>query len=773
MRYVRQRVGVVISVVLVGSVLTAGAAGGQAVVDCDTGGSLQAAIDAAAPGSFIDFSGTCVENLLFAPDDVIDIFGVGEAVIDGSGAAASAVTVPSGAFVSFFDVTITGGTGDFGGGIDNSGDLWVQDSVIAFNTANVSGGAIDSLGPLTVVDTIINDNTADLFGGGVVNRAEGTLDGVEIYFNTATDGGGVANNGGDLFIVDSSIDNNEAVFGLGGGIYTDTFSSLFVNASLIFGNETSGGLGGGIYSGDGAGGGGGEVIVLDSLISTNGAGGGGGIFNDGGSLFVSGSTIESHDSSSGAAITNTLAGDTIVLASELRLNSAGTGGGAIFSDSGTVDILDSTLSDNVAPGLAEGGGILNVGDSALFIGETTLSGNSAWSGGGLFNDSPATATLSFATISGNTATGGATGGGVNNNGGSVSMAGTILSGNVSTTGPDCAGVVTTGGYNLVEDTSGCTFTPLGTDLIGVDPMLGPLADNGGPSATHALLPGSPAIDRVPDAFCISAADQRGIVRPRGPACDIGAFELDSTPDVVVLVEPNGRWHLRQEGLPDRTFWYGVPGDIPLFGDWDGDGLDTPGMWRQGPGGGFAYLTDTLPGDGEVAVAEFDFFFGIPDDRVFSGDWNGDGIDTLGINRNGHIFLSDSNGAFGAPVPTDYDFWFGVSGDRAFGGDPDGDGRDSVFLYRESDGFVYYTNETPVGPGAVAATADNFFFGIASDSFVSGDWDGDQDDTSGIFRGSNTTVYLSNTNASGGAPAPTDESYVWGTAGWTPVAGVWE
>ncbi len=249
--------------------------------------------------------------------------------------------------------------------------------------------------------------------------------------------------------------------------------------------------------------------------------------------------------------------------------------------------------------------------------------------------------------------------------------------------------------------------------------------------------------------------------------------MDSTPDVVVMMEPNGRWHIRQDGLPDRTFWYGAPGDIPVFGDWDGDGLDTPGMWRQSGGGGFAYLTNTLPAEGEVAVAEFDFFFGGPGDEVFSGDWNGDGIDTLGINRAGHIFLSDSNGSDGDPVPTDYDFWFGVPGDRAFGGDPDGDGADSVFLYRESDGFVYFTNETPVGPGGVAATADNFFFGIASDSFVSGDWDGNQVDSAGIFRGSNTTVYLSNTNASGGAAAPTDVSYVWGAAGWTPVAGVWE
>lgn len=250
------------------------------------------------------------------------------------------------------------------------------------------------------------------------------------------------------------------------------------------------------------------------------------------------------------------------------------------------------------------------------------------------------------------------------------------------------------------------------------------------------------------------------------------LDANNASDEVVLVEPNGRWHLRIEGQADRTFWYGAPGDVPLFGDWNGDGLATPGAWRPGVGGGFAYLTNTLPANGAVGVAQFNFFFGIPGDQVFVGDWNGDNKDTLGINRGGHIFLTDVNGSGGGAVPTNYDFWFGSPGDRAFGGDADGDGRDSVFLYRSSDGFVYYTNQTPVDPGGFAATAANFFFGSASDQFVAGDWNEDGVDSAGIYRGSNTTVYLSNTNASGGAPAPTDVSYSWGSTGWLPVSGRW-
>lgn len=252
-----------------------------------------------------------------------------------------------------------------------------------------------------------------------------------------------------------------------------------------------------------------------------------------------------------------------------------------------------------------------------------------------------------------------------------------------------------------------------------------------------------------------------------------APQLAAAGEQVLLVEPGGRWHIRRPGNSDYTFFYGNPGDIPLFGDWDGDGLDTPGAWRQGPGGGFAYLTNTLPPNGGSGTAEFTFFFGNPGDEVFVGDWNGDGEDTLGINRRGHIFLTDTNGSGGLPVPTDYDFFFGNPGDRAFGGDADANGKDAVFLYRESDGFVYYTNDTPVGPGAVAPTAANYFFGNPSDRFVAGDWNNDGTDTAGIFRGSSTTIYLTNTNASGGAAAPTDQSFVWGAGDWVPLAGYWQ
>jgi lysophospholipase L1-like esterase len=241
-----------------------------------------------------------------------------------------------------------------------------------------------------------------------------------------------------------------------------------------------------------------------------------------------------------------------------------------------------------------------------------------------------------------------------------------------------------------------------------------------------------------------------------------AAALDSQlDDEVLLVEPGGRWHIRRPGQADYTFFYGNPGDVPLFGDWDGDGYDTPGMYR--PSNGFAYLTNTLPDNGGFGVAEFDFFFGIPGDQVFVGDWDGDGADSLGISRGGKMYLANTN----ATVVADLEFWFGLPTDIAYGADTDGDGKDSVIVYRQSNSFAYYTNDTNQ---AVAPTAGELFFGNPGDQFVMGDWDGDGIDTPGIFRGSNSTVYLRNANDTGAA----DESYSWGGSRqtWRPVAGRW-
>jgi hypothetical protein len=264
-------------------------------------------------------------------------------------------------------------------------------------------------------------------------------------------------------------------------------------------------------------------------------------------------------------------------------------------------------------------------------------------------------------------------------------------------------------------------------------------------------------------FTVEAVDSAGNTTP-GPQISLTtAGEPPPSSDRIAMFDPaRGQWHLRDSDGSVRSFYYGVPGDVPLLGDWDGDGLDTPGMYR--PSNGFAYLTNDTPPDGGVGVSDpgLTFFFGIPGDKVVAGDWDGDAVDTLGIRRNGKMYLTNVN----ATSVAEWEFFFGVPGDLAFGGDADGDGRDSIFLYRPSTGLVYFTTETPAGPSGVAGTSGTLFFGQPSDRFVVGDWDGNGVDTVGVFRPPSSTHYLRNTNTTG----PGDITFDFGSSHWLPIAG---
>jgi hypothetical protein len=164
----------------------------------------------------------------------------------------------------------------------------------------------------------------------------------------------------------------------------------------------------------------------------------------------------------------------------------------------------------------------------LTLANSTVSGNSAFAGGGIF--SGYNLTLTNSTVSDNTAMYRYGGAGIFNNSitGIATFSNTIVAGNDPST-PTCfnAGVDSLG-YNLTDDDS-CGFTAP-SDLVVADAMLGPLQDNGGPTETHDLLPGSPAIDAGDNASC-PATDQRGAARPfdgdgNGKAvCDIGAVEM--------------------------------------------------------------------------------------------------------------------------------------------------------------------------------------------------------------------------------------------------------
>jgi hypothetical protein len=145
-------------------------------------------------------------------------------------------------------------------------------------------------------------------------------------------------------------------------------------------------------------------------------------------------------------------------------------------------------------------------------------------GGGIFNQTEETATVTNSTFSGNSASIG--GGGIQNFSGTLILVNTIIAGNSAPQGPDVSEPVTSLGYNLIGNPSGGSGFAA-TDLLGVDPLLGPLQDNGGPTETMALLPGSPAIDAGNDALVPSGitTDQRGAPREVYGGVDICAFEV--------------------------------------------------------------------------------------------------------------------------------------------------------------------------------------------------------------------------------------------------------
>jgi hypothetical protein len=241
---------------------------------------------------------------------------------------------------------------------------------------------------------------------------------------------------------------------------------------------------------------------------------GGGIYNH------VGATLTISDSS----ITGNLA------SASCRQGGCGAGGGGIFSG-GTLTISNSTLSGNTAHSVfrggngGSGGGILN--DGTLTINNSTFSSNSALgAGGGIFD--PGVATVNNSTFNGNTAP---TGGGIWTLS-SLTLQNSIVANSPS--GGNCSGTMTSKGYNLSSDAT-CNFSGPG-DMNNINPNIGPLQNNGGPTQTMALLPGSPAIDAGNPTGCTDSlghllkTDQRGDPRPNiedTGGCDMGAYERQS------------------------------------------------------------------------------------------------------------------------------------------------------------------------------------------------------------------------------------------------------
>lgn len=442
--------------------------------------------------------------------------------ISGGSASVEGVDGWGGAILNQGTLVITSCTLDDnnaveGGSIYNTdGTLVINNSTLSDNSAREGGAIYGFGGTVRLQNCTVSNNDASGVGGGVYNYSGlMVLDSCTLEDNSAGGGGGINNvEKGTLVMRNSTLSGNTAEFG--GGIFNS--SVLTITDSTVKDNNATG-FGGGIYSGNVSFVSEATVTITNSSFTGNSAiAGGGGISNQD-ALIISNSTLSGNSAQTGGGIYNRGKDGTLSLRSSTLSNNSADAGGAISNAGAALTITNSTLSSNSAQSANSngvGGAILNT--TVLTITSSTLSNNSAVDVGGIYNFSGAT----------------------------LRIGNTILDGGAQGTNlyNRSAGTITSLGYNLSSDAAGGDNTtgPGGFlneegDIRNTAPMLGPLADNGGPTQTHALLSGSPAINRIHN---YPNTDQRGVTRPQGVLGDIGAYEaIFLSIGDVTIVEGDG------------------------------------------------------------------------------------------------------------------------------------------------------------------------------------------------------------------------------------------
>ncbi|NLV52153.1 MAG: hypothetical protein GXY64_02665 [Bacteroidales bacterium] len=384
---------------------------------------------------------------------------------------------------------------DKGGGMYNdTGSPALTDVTFISNTARQGGGMSNFLSSTSLNNVIFRSNTAIIDGGGMYNMNSGpTLTDVTFSSNTASQGGGMSNSNSTPILTGVTFNSNTATAGGGGGMYNTESSPELTD--VTFSSNTSG-IGGGMLNA------GGSPKLTDVTFSDNTAAEGGGMSN----------VVSS------PSLTNVI----------FSSNSANSDGGGMYNNSSSPTLSNVTFSGNTAS--FNGGGMHNYNISSPTLTNVTFSGNTADLGAGMHNYNNSSPTLINVTFSENTAS---LGGGIYINlFSSVTIRNSIFWGN----GGGQIEVDPQGGgdidYSLID--GGCPLAQGCGSSIYTDPLLGPLADNGGFTLTHALGEGSPAIDTGDPSIC-PATDQRGYYRPidgdgNGTAtCDMGAYEYGSSP----------------------------------------------------------------------------------------------------------------------------------------------------------------------------------------------------------------------------------------------------
>jgi hypothetical protein len=410
-------------------------------------------------------------------------------------------------------------SGGLGGGIYHGfGLLTLKDSRVLSNTAG-TGGGIRSERFIVLANTLVAGNRAiagNGAGGGLDVTFAAVISGSTIFSNTAgANGGGLRVASSTLVsVTNSQINSNSAP--AGGGIYNR--GNLTVQQTSFAANRSS--EGGGINNGIS-----GTLSLLSSTLSGNMATYGGGIYNGYGTVNLTNVTLSGNQASFGGGGMYNFFGTAGLSGVTFNGNSAGSGGG-MQNDDGVAMLTNVTLSGNAATNY--GGGIVNTSGTATLT-NVTLSGNAATNiGGGIFNGYGAV-NLTNVTLSGNAATN--SGGGIWQNSDmatkTVRLKNTIVANSPS--GGNCfkepsGAPIISDNFNLSSDNSCAPYFNKSADWNNENPNLSPLGNNGGSTLTHVPFPPSKAVD---GGSACPSPDQRGVSRPQGIACDIGAVEYVS------------------------------------------------------------------------------------------------------------------------------------------------------------------------------------------------------------------------------------------------------